>query len=191
MPDEPQPPAAATTTADAAIHLTRWTVTSGSNVQSRGAVVIAAGDHQWRASAEGNGAIDALFRAVDQALVEILSGHPRLVGYDIHALGEGADTVGVVTVRVAPPDASGARGTGEYLGEARGTNIIAASVEAYLIALNAMLAEAHWEGAPEAAARSGTRARKETPVAAGEARARRAELDEAAGEIDTTDWFNQ
>ena len=178
-------------TADPTLHLTRWTVSSGSNVQSRGAVVIAAGEHQWRASAEGNGAIDALYRAVDKALAEILSGHPRLLAYDIHALGEGTDTVGVVTVRVAPPDVGGARGTGEYQGESRGTNIIAASIEAYLLALNAMLAEAHWEGAPEAAARAGTRARKRTPVPAGEARARRAELDEKAGEIDTTDWFNQ
>ena len=29
------------------LHLTRWTVQSGSNVQSRGAVVISSGDHQW------------------------------------------------------------------------------------------------------------------------------------------------
>ena len=35
------------------LHLARWTATSGSNAQSRGAVVIAAGDHEWRASAEG------------------------------------------------------------------------------------------------------------------------------------------
>ena len=48
--------------------LSRWTVTSGSNIQSRGAVILDAGDHQWQASAEGNGAIDALYRAVDQAL---------------------------------------------------------------------------------------------------------------------------
>ena len=38
---------------------------------------------------------------------------------------------------------------------------------------------------------TGTRARKRTPVPAGEARARRAELDEDDGAIDTTDWFNQ
>ena len=31
-----------------ALHLTRWTVTSGSNAQSRGAVVIEAGDHHYR-----------------------------------------------------------------------------------------------------------------------------------------------
>ena len=32
------------------LHLARWTVTSGSNANSRGAVVISAGDHQWQAS---------------------------------------------------------------------------------------------------------------------------------------------
>ena len=39
-----------------ALHLTRWTVTSGSNSQSRGAVVLAAGERHWRASAQGNDA---------------------------------------------------------------------------------------------------------------------------------------
>ena len=173
------------------LHLARWTVQSGSNARSRGAVIIDAGDHHWRASAEGNGAIDALYRAVDQALSEILDGHPRLLAYDIHALGEGTDTIGAVTVRIAPPDVEGERGTGEYTAEARGTNIIAASIEAYIIALNAMLGEAHWEGAPEAAAATGKRARAKAPVTAGAARAGRAELDEESGEIDTTDWFNR
>ena len=173
------------------VQLARWTVTSGSNARSRGAVILDAGDHHWRASAEGNGAIDALYRAVDKALTEILDGHPRLLSYDIHALGEGTDTVGVVTVRIAPPMAAGERGEGEYVGEARGPNIIAASIEAYIVALNAMLGEAQWRGAPEAAAETGTRARKKEPVAPGVARDRRAELDEDAGEIDTNDWFNR
>ena len=173
------------------LHLARWTVTSGSNARSRGAVIIDAGDHHWQASAEGNGAIDALYRAVDKALAEVLDGHPRLLAYDIHALGEGTDTIGVVNVRIAPPLASGERGEGEYAGEARGPNIIAASIEAYLVALNEMLGEAHWTGAPEAAAATGTRARRKSAVSAGAARERRAELDEDAGEIDTVDWFNQ
>ena len=76
----------------------------------------------------------------------MLDGHPRLLAYDIHALGEGTDTIGAVKVRIAPPDAAGDRGSGEYAGEARGPNIIAASIEAYIEALNAMLAEAHWSG---------------------------------------------
>jgi hypothetical protein len=181
----PDPSAAAAPT----VHLARWTVTSGSNVRSRGAVILDAGGHQWRASADGNGAIDALYRAVDKALAEILDGHPRLLAYDIHALGEGTDTVGIVTVRIAPPLVAGDRGLGEYAGEARGPNIIAASIEAYLIALNALLAEEQWSGASEAAAETGKRARKKSPVTAGVARERRAELDEDAGTIDTVDWF--
>jgi hypothetical protein len=173
------------------VKLARWTVTSGSNSRSRGAVILDAGDHHWRASAEGNGAIDALYRAVDKALAEILDGHPRLLAWDVHALGEGTDTIGVVTLRIAPPLVAGERGEGEYTGEARGPNIIAASIEAYLVALNAMLSEAHWQGAPEAAATTATRARKKAPVAAGDARERRAEIDEEAGHHDTVDWFNQ
>ena len=34
------------------LHLTRWSVSSGSNVRSRGVVVIEAGDHHWRGAAE-------------------------------------------------------------------------------------------------------------------------------------------
>ncbi len=132
MPDSNTPITAGELTAGEPVRLARWTVTSGSNARSRGAVILDAGDHHWRASAEGNGPIDALYRAVDDALDDILDGHPRLLAYDIHALGEGTDTVGVVTVRIAPPLVSGERGMGEYTGEARGPNIIAASIEAYI-----------------------------------------------------------
>ena len=172
--------------AEDTLHLARWTVTSGSNANSRGAVVIAAGDHQWEASAEGNGAVDALFRAVDKALTGVLTGHPRLLSYDVHAIAEGPDAEGKVTVAIAPPsDASGPRGSGRYVGEITSTNIIAASIEAYVDAINELLAEEHWQGATETAGN-----RKRARVTAPGAKAQRAELDEEAGRIDTTDWFN-
>jgi hypothetical protein len=177
-----------TPTADSAatLHLARWTVTSGSNANSRGAVVIASGDHQWEASAEGNGAVDALFRAVDRALAGVLTGHPRLLSYDVHAEAEGPDAEGRVTVSIAPPsDASGPRGSGRYTGEVVSTNIIAASIEAYIDAINELLAEEHWAGAAETAGN-----RKRARVSEPAAKAQRAELDEEAGKIDTTDWFN-
>jgi len=171
---------------DDTLHLARWTVTSGSNANSRGAVVIAAGDHQWEASAEGNGAVDALFRAVDKALAGVLTGHPRLLSYDVHAVAEGPDAEGRVTVTIAPPsDAGGQRGSGRYAGEITSTNIIAASIEAYIDAINELLAEEHWQGATETAGN-----RKRARVTEPSAKARRAELDEEAGRIDTTDWFN-
>src|SRR6478735_3125672 len=71
------PMSASSQAPEATLHLARWTVTSGSNARSRGAVVITSGDHEWRASADGNGAIDALYRAVDKALAGVLAGHPR------------------------------------------------------------------------------------------------------------------
>jgi len=169
---------------ESTLHMTRWTVTSGSNVRSRGVVVIEAGDHHWRGSAEGNGAVDALYGAVDDALHEVLAGHPKLVGYDVHALAQGPDAEGIVIVAIEPPTgAQGARATGLYNGTARSTNIIAASIEAYVDALNAMLAEAHWAGAAETAGRGRKKAAPET-------HGRRGELDR-----DVTDegapWFDR
>jgi 2-isopropylmalate synthase len=169
------------------LHLSRWTVTSGSNVNSRGAVVIASGDHQWEASAEGNGAVDALFRAVDKAVAGVLSGHPRLIAYDVHAVAEGPDAEGRVTVTIAPPSAAaGARATGSYTGETTSTNIIAASIDAYIGAINLLLDEEHWAGATESAGN-----RKRARVEAKDAKARRAELDPDEANHDTTAWFER
>jgi 2-isopropylmalate synthase len=163
---EAQPPTAGSQT----VQLTRWTVTSSSNAQSRGAVVIEAGSHHWRASAEGNGAVDALFKAVDTALAEVLQGHPKLVGYDVHALAEGPEAEGLVIVAIEPPAGlGGGRSGGLYQGRARSTNIIAASIEGYIEAINTMLAEAHWAGAAETA---GAGRRRPT-----ESHGRRGELD--------------
>ena len=161
-----------------ALHLSRWTVTSGSNAQSRGAVVIEAGDHHWRASAEGNGAVDALYKAVDAALSDVLQGHPRLVGYDVHALAEGPEAEGLVIVAVEPPPGEGPRSQGLYNGKSRNTNIIAASIEAYIEALNTMLAEAHWADAPSSAGKG----RKRAP----ETHGRRGQLDKDAD--DSLPW---
>lgn len=165
------------------LHLARWTINSGSSMVSRGAVVIGSGDHQWQATGEGNGPIDALYDAVDRALAGVLSGHPRLLGFEVSALAEGPDAEGRTRVRIAPPaSASGARASGEYTGEGRSPNIVAASVEAYIDALNQLLAEEHWAGATED---DGNRLGVRGTDAA------RADFDETAGGIDTTDWFNR
>lgn len=166
--------------------LARWTVTSGSNVNSRAAVVIRAGHHDWKASAEGNGAVDALYKAVDQALADVLGGHPRLVAYDVHALAEGPAAEGRVTVKIAPPpSAEGARGDGRFTGEVTSTNIVAASVEAYVDAINTMLGAESWAGAAEEA---GSRRPGTSAHATGQAPA---EFDDEANPIDTTEWFNR
>ena len=171
------------------LHLVRWNVTSGSNTQSRSAVVIAAGDHQWEASAESNGPVAALYRAVDAALAGVLAGHPTLLSYDVHAVAESPDSEGVVTVRIAPPtSAEGERAAGEYAGEARSENIIAASVEAYIDAIDALLADERWAGATDAA---GNRRRAEAEEAAARRAARQAKLDEDEVDHDVTSWFER
>ena len=134
------------------LHLARWSASMGSKTNSRGAVLIESGDHRWEASAKGNGPVDALFRAVDLALSEVLGGHPRLLSYDVHAVAEGPDAEGRVTVQVAPPaNAPGARSSGTYEGVAQGANIVVASIEAYIDAIERFLAEDQWAGATEAA----------------------------------------
>ncbi len=145
-------------TSGPAVRLARWTCSTGSNVQSRAVVVVQMGEHVWEASAEGNGAVDALFEAVDRALAAVLSGHPRLLAYRVVSLGEGPDAEGRAEVEVAPPaGAEGPRGEGRYHGSCQGPNTIACSVEAYLEAINALLAEAHWADAAEAARTAGRR----------------------------------
>ena len=107
---------------------------------------------------------------MDAALADVLEGHPRLVGYDVHALGENSEAEGLVIVAIQPPaGAEGPRATGLYNGKARSTNTIAASIEAYIEALNALLAEEHWAGAAESA---------------GEGRRRTAEHHGRRGELD-------
>jgi 2-isopropylmalate synthase len=188
MTDAPRPastPAGGAATADQ-VSLERWTVTSGSNASSRAAVVLQAGSHDWQASAEGTGAVDALFKAIDQALAPILDGHPRLVAYDVHALDEGPAAEGRVIVQIAPPpSAAGGRADGRFTGEVASTNTIAASVEAYVDALNAMLAEHSWAGAAdEAGARRKGGRGTDSPGPT-------TEFDTEAGHIDTTEWFNR
>jgi hypothetical protein len=176
------------------VRLDRWTVTSGSNVNSRAAVVIRGAGHDWKASAEGNGPVDALYRAVDRALSDVLDGgHPQLLAYDVHALAEGPSAEGRVTVVIGPPaTASGKRAAGRFSGEVASTNTIAASVQAYLGAINEMLGSESWTGvtaaAAEVAAERRARRRGDPGAEGGEAGA---EFDDEAGSIDTTEWFNR
>ncbi len=171
------------------LHAVRWTVSTGSSATSRAAVVLAAGDHQWEAVAERPGAIMALYGAVDTALEEVLGGHVRLVGFDVHAVGETAGADALVELAVEPPaGAAGQRAEGRYPGTARHVNLVAACAQAYLAALAALLADDAWAGATEAA---GNRRLAEVRAQA-ERSAARAEMNEGQGEdTSATDWFNR
>ena len=78
--------------------------------RSRGAVVIALGRPRLARVGRGQRRDRRAVPGRRQGAGRRADGHPRLLAYDIHALGEGTDTIGAVTVRIAPPDIGGERG---------------------------------------------------------------------------------
>jgi 2-isopropylmalate synthase len=76
-------------------------------------------------NATGDGPVDALYRAIDDA---VGSTH-ELASYSIRSVTEGADAVGEVTVLIGF--------TGAYFrGAAKSTDVLYASAAAYIDALN-------------------------------------------------------
>ncbi len=93
-------------------------------------------------AAVGTGPIDAAFKAID----EIIRAPNRLLEFSVHAVTEGIDAQGAVTVRIQDaqmeaiseglPDAGDPR---TYTGYGADTDIIVASVKAFLSAMNKLL----------------------------------------------------
>jgi 2-isopropylmalate synthase len=82
-------------------------------------------------AAVGTGPVDACFRAVD-AVIKVQN---TLIEYSVHSVTEGIDALGEVTVRISTPD-----GTRSFGGYGADSDIVVASVKAYLAALNRMIA---------------------------------------------------
>ncbi len=80
-------------------------------------------------SAKGDGPVEALYRAINHA---VGTAH-ELVSYSIQSVTEGADAVGVVKVLTGT-------GNQQFTGEARSTDVLKASAEAYLASLNKLVA---------------------------------------------------
>jgi len=124
--------------AGGSLSLERWSATSGSERGSRANLVVAGGGHRWRANADGNGAIDALMRAADNALAPLLGDGVNLVSYDVHATRGGHEAQARVTLGVQRRDQPDAP---VYEGGAVDENVLQASVVAYIDAVNTLLAD--------------------------------------------------
>ncbi|WP_412069580.1 2-isopropylmalate synthase [Rubrivirga sp. IMCC43871] len=112
-------------------------VSTGTDEQPRAEVTLAEAETGALRveTASGDGPVDAIYRAIDGA-----AGRPhRLESYSIRALTKAADAQGEALVIVSD-------GPAMAQGKAAGTDILRASAEAYVAALNGLDADAHDEG---------------------------------------------
>ncbi len=111
------------------IRLVSFQVMSGSNTPPTATVqLVRNGDDPRQEAASGDGPVDALYRAVDRAAQ--FDGH--LLHYQLKAVTGGQDAVGEVVVRV---EAGGKMATGR----GASTDVLEASVRAYVAAVNKLL----------------------------------------------------
>ncbi len=118
-----------------AVRLDGWNVTSSHGGKATGMVSLVVGDAERAEAAIGNGPVDALFEAVDAALQPVFGWHPVLEAYEIKAVSGGEDAQGRVLVRCRRSSDVGP-GALVVAGHGLSTNIIEASLEAYLVAVN-------------------------------------------------------
>lgn len=110
---------------DMPIKLIDWRAASGADDVCEAAVMLEIFGKEQEATGRGNGQVDALYTAVN-ALVDF---EPVLEHLHVEAITSSADAQGSTTVRVLV-------GEELYTGRSVSTDIIAASLRAYILALN-------------------------------------------------------
>jgi 2-isopropylmalate synthase len=119
----------------ASVVLVGWSVTSSHGGRGTGTVTLSVNNEERSAEATGNGPVNALFKAVDDAVQPVLGWHPTLTEYEIKAVSAGEDAQGQVLVRCRRSSDEGP-GALVVAGHGLSTNIIEASLDAYLVATN-------------------------------------------------------
>ena len=143
----------AATGSAATIELLDWSVASSRGGGSSGRVEVRINGEESKAEAVGNGPVDALYEAIDLAIEPSLGWRPNLAEYEIRAVSEGEDAQGQVSVkcrRSVDVDETGKPlpDTSIVSGQGLSTNIIDASLVAYITAANKLAAIS--SGAPSA-----------------------------------------
>ncbi len=130
-------------------------VTCGTNVTPVATVRLIGPDGQERVdSAHGTGPVDAIYKAINR----VVQRPNELIDFTINAITEGLDAVAQVTVRIremGAPQQANAVGTlrqTSFSGYGVNTDTIVAAAEAYMGALNKMLAARQERAKAEAAA---------------------------------------
>ncbi|MCL1913466.1 MAG: 2-isopropylmalate synthase [Eubacteriaceae bacterium] len=109
--------------------LESFQIQSGNKMMSMASICLVHEGNPFTEAALGDGPIDASYNAISR----IVGGEWHLASYDIKAVTEGVDALGEVVVRV--------RHNGQdYTGKGLSTDIIEASIHAYLNAINRVMA---------------------------------------------------
>jgi len=119
----------------ASVAIEGWSVTSSHRGNATGTVSVTVNGEERGAESVGNGPVNALYGAVDQAIGPVLGWTPILTEYEIKAVSAGEDAQGQVLVRCRRSSDDGP-GALVVSGHGLSTNIIEASLEAYLVAIN-------------------------------------------------------
>lgn len=114
--------------ANDALQLVRWNASLGSGGPATGSVVVSRDGVELSGDGQGNGAVDALFEAIDAAVG--LSS--QLEEYHVEAVTPGEDAQGQVRLRVRVGDQV-------FTGHGLATDVIEASARAYLAAMSKVL----------------------------------------------------
>jgi 2-isopropylmalate synthase len=109
----------------AVYRLEEFQLTTGTKSVPQASVTLRVGDQVHRATASGDGPVDALF----VALAAASKMTPKLVDYDIRSVTSGTEALGEVTVRLAILN-------NQVVGRGAATDILEASAKAYLDGLN-------------------------------------------------------
>ncbi len=119
----------------ASAELLGWSVTSSKGGKATGSVSLLVSGEERSAEAIGNGPVNALYRSVDEAVDPVFGWHPTLTEYEIKAVSAGEDAQGQVVIhcRRSTDDGPGAL---VVTGQGLSTDIIEASLDAYLVAVN-------------------------------------------------------
>ncbi|MBM4228022.1 MAG: 2-isopropylmalate synthase [Gammaproteobacteria bacterium] len=124
----------ATEIANEHIRLVSLRVRTETGETPRATLVLSIGGDERTAEADGDGPVDAAYRAIEQ----IMDSGVQLQLYSVNAITTGTDSQGEVTVRLE-------RAGRIVNGQGADTDIIVASVKAYLNALNKILFPVHRE----------------------------------------------
>jgi len=109
--------------------LESYKVTTGNGQVPQARVRLRREEVILEASAEGDGPIDAIFKAIDK----VVGSYHKLEDFQVKAVTETKEAMGVATVRVSRDDL-------RALGRGSGTDILKASAKAYVQAINRL----HW-----------------------------------------------